>query len=445
MSGLPRIAIVGRPNVGKSTLFNCLLRKRVAIVERFSGVTRDRISALMRIGRRMVELVDTGGMGIPDVPTIAGKVQAQIETAVKEADLLLFVVDVSEGLAPLDEEAAQFLRVSEKPAILVANKADDKTRAQNATAFFSLGMGEPFAMSAKNMLGRRELLAMLEERLVEIAPDSEEEKPEIRFAVVGRRNVGKSTLVNALAGDERVIVSDMPGTTRDSVDVPLRQGAKFMVAVDTAGVRKKGKLDDSVEFFSRVRTEQAIRTSDVVLFLLDAVMDISRVDKKLASYIVERGKPCVIVVNKWDLVGETPVEKYGEYIRKLMPNLWYAPIVFISALTGAKVEAPVHVAAQLKEQAEYRVGTGILNRLIEDAVAKRRPGGRKGPQPKIFYATQPRTSPPTVVLFVNNPKFFTKRYIRYIENFLRNKLPFSEIPLIIRLKSRGDGDAKKRK
>ncbi len=434
---IPQIAIVGRPNVGKSTLFNCLLGKRIAIVERFSGVTRDRISSLLYLGRRVVELVDTGGMGIPAQKSIADKVQAQIEMAVEEADLLLFVVDVTEGLVPLDEEVARFLHESGKPAMLIANKADNKRMAQDASVFFKLGMGDPFPMSAKNNLGRPELLTLLEEHVKEVAEAPEGEKPEMRIAIVGKRNVGKSTLVNALAQAERMVVSDVPGTTRDAVDVPFRAGAKFMIAVDTAGIRKKNKLDDSVEFFSRVRTEAAIRTAGVVLFLLDATSDISRVDKKLASYIIEHGRPCVIVVNKWDLAGDTPVEKFGDYVRKMLPNLHYAPIVFISALTGAKVQAPVLVAMQLHEQASYRVGTGMLNRLIEEALARRSPGRRKGPRPKIFYATQARVNPPTIILFVNNPGLFTKRYLRFIESFLRNRLSFSEIPIIIKLKARG--------
>lgn len=438
MAGIPRIAIVGRPNVGKSTLFNCLLRKRVAIVERFSGVTRDRISALLRLGGRTVELADTGGMGIPAEPSIAGKVQAQIETAVQEADFLLFITDVSEGVTPLDAEVSEFLRKSGKPVLLVANKADDDRRTQEAAAFFELGMGEPFAMSAKNNLGRGELLSVLENRVEEIVPAAEEERSGLRIAIVGKRNVGKSTLVNALAQAERVIVSAVPGTTRDSVEVPFRAGTKFMVAVDTAGIRRKGKLEDSVEFFSRARTEQAIRTAGVVLFMLDATSDITRVDKKLAAYIIEHGRPCVIVVNKWDLAGDLPVEEFGAYVRKILPNLRYAPIVFVSALTGAKVEAPARLAEQLHEQASFRVGTGMLNRLIEEATIRRSPGTRKGPRPKIFYATQARTNPPTIVLFVNNPKLFNKRYLRYIEGFLRDRLPFAEIPILIKLRARGE-------
>ncbi len=434
---IPVIAIVGRPNVGKSTLFNCLLKKRIAIVERFSGVTRDRISSLLRLGDRTVELVDTGGMGIPAESSIAGKVQAQIETAVSDADLLLFVVDAAEGLVPLDGEAADFLRKSGKPAVLIANKADNEKLAGEAASFHKLGMGESFAMSAKNNIGRDELLKMLADRVSDLAPGEDSEKPEMRIAVVGKRNVGKSTLVNALAGAERVVVSPVPGTTRDAVDVPFHAGAKFVVAVDTAGVRKKGKLDDSVEFFSRVRTESAIRTAGVVLLLLDVTTDISRVDKKLASYIVEHGRPCVIVANKWDLAGETPIEKFGDYIRKMFPNLHYAPIVFTSALNGMNIQAPVALAMQLYEQASYRVGTGMLNRLVEEAVTRRSPRSRKGPSPKIFYATQARTNPPTIVLFVNNPKLLTKRYLRYLENFLRDRLPFAEIPLVFKLKPRG--------
>lgn len=440
---IPQAAIVGRPNVGKSTLFNCLLKKRVAIVERFSGVTRDRISSLLHVGQRSVELTDTGGMFAgrrTAASSIAGKVQSQIETAVDEANLLLFVVDVSEGLVPLDEEAAAFIRKSNKPVILVANKADNKRSRQAAAAFHKLGLGEPFAMSAKNNLGRGELLEMIEKHLKKIAPAQPGETPEMRVAVVGKRNVGKSTLVNALAGVQRVIVDPVPGTTRDSVDVPLRAGTKFMVAVDTAGMRKKRRLDDSVEFFSRVRTEAAIRTASVVLLLLDAGAAISRVDKKLASYIIEHARPCVIVVNKWDLAGDIPTGEFGDYVRKKLTNLHYAPIVFTSALNSTNVSAALSVAGQLHEQGSYRAGTGMLNRMIQDAVARRSPGrrgGKRGPRPKILYATQAQVRPPTVVLFVNNPKLFTKRYLRYIENYLRSHLPFSEIPIRIKLKPRG--------
>jgi GTP-binding protein len=437
-----QVAIVGRPNVGKSTLFNCLLKKRVAIVERFAGVTRDRISSPLPLGSRTVELVDTGGMGIPAEAAIADKVQAQIEAAMAEADFLLFVVDVAEGVTTLDEEVAELIRKSAKPAMLVANKADNDKLALEAAQFHGLGFGEPFPMSAKNKLGRLALIEMLEGRLGESAREAQEEKaPEMRIAVVGKRNAGKSTLVNALAGAERVIVSDVPGTTRDSIDVPFAMGAKFMVAVDTAGLRKKGKLDDSVEFFSRVRTETAIRTASVVLLLLDATTDITRVDKKLAAYVIEHGRPCVIVVNKWDLAEGISTQEFGEYVRRMLPSLEYAPVIFASALRGFNIFETAQVAAQLREQASFQVGTGVLNRLIEQATAKRSGGARKGPRPKIFYATQTRVNPPAITLFVNSPKLFTKSYLRYLEGFLRDNLPFSEIPLVIRLKSRGAKDA----
>ncbi len=438
MGRIPQVVIVGRPNVGKSTLFNCLLKKRLAIVERFSGVTRDRVSALLRLGGKTVEIVDTGGMGIPAARSIAQKVQAQIETAIESADLLLLVVDANEGLVPLDEEVAERIRRSSKLTVLVANKADNERRTREAAQFYKLGLGEPFPMSAKNSTGRDELLKLLEVNLAGLAPVAGDKPPEVRIAVVGKRNAGKSTLVNALAGAERVIVDSAPGTTRDAVDVPIRVGAKFMVAVDTAGVRKKGKLDDSVEFFSRVRTEQAIRTASVVLLLLDATTKISRVDKKLAAFITGYSRPCVIVVNKWDLSEDVPTGMFGKYVRDKLSGLHYAPIVFTAAVDGTNVFAAIDVAMGLYEQGSFRIGTGVLNRLVEDAVAQRAPSSRKGPRPKVFYATQPQVNPPTIVLFVNQPGLFSKQYLRYLENYFRDKLPYSEIPIRIKLKSRAE-------
>lgn len=426
------VAIVGRPNVGKSTLFNCLLGRRVAIVERFPGVTRDRITGVVQHGEVFFELTDTGGIGLSG-DEIASKMAEQIETAIEEADLLIFVTDVREGLVPLDEMVALKLRKTSKPVILVANKADTRDLETQAAQFHKLALGNVLPVCAIEGRGKEELLDRISEK---IPARRSPPVPHMKIAIIGRRNVGKSTFVNALARKERVIVTPKPGTTRDAIEVPFYKGTKLFVAVDTAGIRKKGKLEDSVEFFARCRQEAAIKRADIILLLLEATQTISRVDKKMAQLVLSEGKPCVIVVNKWDLAKGVQTEEFARYVRALLPALRFAPIIFTSALKKTHVFDAVELARSLFEQGKYRVPTAKLNRIVQEALSRRSPGTRKGAQPKIFYATQAETSSPTIVLFVNNTSLFSAGYLRYLENFFRNNLPFSEIPIRLKLRSR---------
>lgn len=425
--GLPVVAIVGRPNVGKSSIFNRLARRRIAIVDPTSGVTRDRVSTEMSHGRKRFELMDTGGIGIQDVEEMAHHVEEQIDVALEKASIIVFVVDVRDGLVPLDEVVAERLRHVNKPVLLVANKVDDPSLVPLRAEFFKLGFGEPLAFSAHHGHGRRELL----EEIVALIPSGAAvpREPLMKLAVVGRRNVGKSTLINTLAREERMIVSEIPGTTRDSVDVRFELNGRVFVAIDTAGVRKRRQVEGSVEFYGLARARRSVRRADVVLFMLDATAEISQVDKKLGAYIAEQFKPCIIVVNKWDLAGETETEKFAEYVRYWLPGLSYAPISFISARDAANVVDTIGLAEELHRQAGIRVGTSELNRVIRDALTERPPKRQRGRLAKIFFATQVTVAPPTFVLFVNHPALFDAAYERYLANRLREKFPFSEVPL----------------
>ncbi|MFQ5957422.1 MAG: ribosome biogenesis GTPase Der [Candidatus Brocadiales bacterium] len=426
-TGLPVVAIVGRPNVGKSSIFNRLVKRRIAIVDPTSGVTRDRVSAELSHGGKRFELVDTGGIGIQDVEEMAHHVEEQIEAALEKASIIVFVVDVRDGIVPLDKVAAERLRHVNKPVLLVANKVDDPSLITLKAEFFKLGFGEPLAFSAQQGFGRAELL----EEIVALVPfgTTALEEPQMQLAVVGRRNVGKSTLINTLAQEERMIVSEIPGTTRDSVDVRFELNGKVFVAIDTAGVRKKRQVEGSVEFYGLSRAKSSVRRASVVLFLLDATEEISQVDKRLGAYIAEQFRPCIIVVNKWDLAVDTDTEEFVRYVRYCLPGLSYAPVSFISARNAENVVDTVGLAEELYRQAGTRVSTSELNKVIGDAVAERPTKRKRGRAAKIFFATQVTVAPPTFVLFVNQPSFFDASYERYLANRLRDKFSFSEVPL----------------
>ena len=433
-TGLPLVAIVGRPNVGKSTLFNRLIGRRLAVEERVPGVTRDVVTALATHNDHPFELADTGGMldAVPD-DEILRKSQEMIARALEEADLIIFVVDAEEGLHPLDEFLAERLRRTSKPLILVANKADNPRRTMELGEFHRLGLGEPLPVSAVHNIGTGELLDEIVSRLPKTRKP---QLPPMRIAIVGKRNAGKSTLLNCFLKTERVIVSETPGTTRDAVEVLIERGRHRFIAIDTAGLRRRGKIDDSVELFSSMRTEAAIQGASVVLFMIDAAVPVSRVDKKIAHAIVEAKRPCVLVVNKWDLAeGRATPEKYERYLRSTLHALDFAPIVLISALHDWNIDGLLDVAADLHRQSHFRCSTGRLNRIIQKAVQQRQPPRvSTTKQPKIYYATQPQTSPPTIILFVNNPAWFSKEWLRYLEDFLRDNLPFSEVPIRIELR-----------
>jgi len=435
---IPSVAIVGRANVGKSTLFNALCRSRIAIVDPTPGITRDRIAQEARVHDRTVELVDTGGVGMESAVEIADDVDMQIQIAIAQAHLILFVVDARAGRHPLDNEIAQRLRLAEKQVMVVANKADQDKDAQGVGEFFALGLGDPLAVSATQGKGMEEL----RDRIVALLPPAEEaeaRREPIKVAFVGRRNVGKSTLINFLARAPRVIVSEMPGTTRDSVDVRFEAGDLDFIAIDTAGVRKKKQIIESVDFYSHVRTENAIARADVVVHILDAATNIGKVDKQLADQVTTRYKPCVIAVNKMDLVAQMAgEEEFLEYVRSHLPGLRFAPVVCMSAKTGENVFQMLGVAHELFEQAKERVRTSELNKVVGAIVTKRRPPSRTRHLGNILYATQLGSQPPTIALFVNDSATIAPDYERYVANQLRAALPFSNVPvrLVIRRRER---------
>ena len=435
------VAIVGRPNVGKSSLLNCLSGRMISIVDPTPGVTRDRVSAFCEFDDVYFELVDTGGYGVQDGDQLTPHIEQQILYAIDAARVVLFVVDVREGLTPLDRRVARLLRQFERDVILVANKADTPRYDVQATEFFSLGFGEPRCVSAKHGRGRGDLIERLVERIRPVAGE-EPGEPVMKIALVGARNVGKSTFVNALAGEPRVIVSEVPGTTRDAIDVWFERDGRTFVAIDTAGVRKKSKLGSDIEFYSLIRAQRSIRRADVVLFLIDAARPVGQVDKKLGRYIAENEKPVVLVVNKWDLAkGRAGSEDYGQYLTRVLPELGYAPVTFVTATADRNVRTTIDVAQGLFKQAGTRVGTGRLNEALQAALSARRPGARRGLKlPKIYYATQVDVRPPTIVLFVNDPSLISEDYRRFLLNRMRELLPFPEVPIRLLFRSHRRGE-----
>ena len=443
---LPKVVIVGRPNVGKSSLFNWLAGRKIAIVDNLAGVTRDRVGTLAQIGDdenpRFFELVDTGGVGMVDRDDLSDDVDRQIDTAMNEASLILFVVDIRDELMPLDEEVAQRLRYLKTPVIMVMNKADYPEIDQRGGEFYKLGRGKPIAVSAQQNRNRKPLLKLIEDML----PSSDEEKPAeavMKIAVVGRPNTGKSTFINTLAQAERMIVSERPGTTRDSVDVHFELDGLPFLAIDTAGVRRKAKIRDSLDFYSIHRAERSVRRADVVLMFIDPTQGITRLDKQLADYIAKEYKPCIFTVNKWDLMltdqndpSQGNMARFANVVQHAFRNMNYMPLAFITAQTGKNVKALLNLAQSLFKQYNRRVSTGTLNRVLREAVDAHPPAMRENRSPRVYYATQVGTAPPTIVLFVNSTRLFDPTYQRYLLNVFREKLPFRDIPIKLYLRSR---------
>jgi len=439
---LPVIAIVGRPNVGKSSLFNRLVGEPIAIVDPTPGVTRDRLlHEVDRDGWRF-EVVDTGGIGIVDEHKLEADVYRQVERAIGTADRIIFLTDGRDGVTHQDREIATRLRPLGARVVLVVNKLDHDGLDPELYPFLSLGLGEPVGISAAQARGLHDML----ERVCGDLPGARKDQPEapvpfdgrIRICLAGRRNVGKSSLTNSLCGEERVIVADLPGTTRDAIDVPLHRPEGEFILIDTAGLRKKNQIEQDLEFYAACRTERAIKRADVVLMVLDAGDEVGMVDKKIAHFCEVEGKPTVIVINKWDLAeqGGAKRAQYAEWLYDRLPGLRYAPVTFTCALNGYNVGEALRLATELHAETQARVSTSELNQLIEAAVQKRRPK-RLGPVPtKLYYGTQVHSLPPTFIFFVNRTDWIEPGYSRYLENFLRERLPFKRVPLRILFKAR---------
>ncbi len=440
---MPRIAIVGRPNVGKSTLLNRMCGSRVAIVEPTAGVTRDRISVPVRLpsdeGPRWVEVIDTGGVGIVDRDDLGPHVEGQVNTALVAADLVLFVVDVRDGITPLDREVAGLLRGRDVPILLVVNKEEGLALEWDVDVFYQLGIGEQlFGISAQNGLGLSPLYECILEHLPSALPERPEERDSMKLAVVGRRNAGKSTLINHWAREERMIVSEVPGTTRDAVDVLFERGGENFIAIDSAGLRKPSKVADAIEFFSEARSRKTVRRSDVVILMFDVTEKISSIEKRLARYVVDHHKPVILAANKWDLIeNDLSPEDFRDYLDKQLPGLFFAPILFLSAKEGERADTLLSLAKELVIQAAQRVPTAQLNTTLKKALEARNPSS-KGYRVRLRYATQAETTPPTFVLFVNDKKLIGKDYLRYLTNRIREDLPFPEVPVRIVLRDSKD-------
>ncbi len=431
------VAIVGRPNVGKSTLFNRLVGGRVAIVEGVPGVTRDRLYQDAEWNNRRFTLVDTGGLDYQDEGVIISHIRKQAELAIEEAELVLFVVDARAGLTGTDEDVAKVLRRSEKPVILVANKVENFDKAHELYELYRLGLGDPIPVSAAEGLNTGDLL----DRVVQKLPSAEEEKIEddvIKIAVIGRPNVGKSSLVNALLGEERVIVSNIPGTTRDAIDSYIVRGDKKYSIIDTAGIRRRSKIDLSTERYSVIRSLRAVDRCDIVLMLIDAVEQLTDQDKRIAGYAHEKGRASILVVNKWDLVekDDRTANRYIENLRDGLGFMQYAPALFISALTHQRVHRVLELVDYVSEQQNMRIATTDLNQLLRDAILHNATPQDKGRHLKIFYATQAAVRPPTIILFVNDPELMHFSYLRYLENQLRSAYGFEGTPIKLVMRKR---------
>ncbi|MBR5913712.1 MAG: ribosome biogenesis GTPase Der [Selenomonadaceae bacterium] len=438
----PIVAIVGRPNVGKSTLFNQIGKKRLSIVDDMPGVTRDRIYMDAVWLDHEFTLIDTGGIEILSKDKILTDIRAQADIAMDEADVIVFVVDGRAGITSSDEEIAKILRGTNKPVIVAVNKVDSIQLDVNTYEFYNLGLGTPIGISASNALNLGDLLDAVTEHFPKIDKDIHEDD-EIRIAVIGRPNVGKSSLVNALLGEERVIVSDIPGTTRDAIDTHFfKDGMKFTL-IDTAGMRRKSKIDAPIERYSVMRSLRAIDRADVVLMLIEAPVGITEQDKKIAGYAHDSGKGCVIVVNKWDIFPnkhDRSTNRFTDELRAELGFLQYAPVLYASALTGQRVDRVTELVKFVAEQQSMRIQTSALNELIRDAVAVNPPPTKKGKQLKIMFVTQADICPPRFVLFVNNPELVHFSYLRFIENRLRESYGFEGTPLKFVIRKRNEED-----
>jgi len=432
----PIVAIVGRPNVGKSTLFNRLIDERLAIVSETAGTTRDRLYGEAEFAGREFIVVDTGGLALDDRADLPGTpaamlagVRAQAQVAIDEADEIIFMVDVEQGVTPSDSEIANILRRTKKPVYLVANKADNDARVQNAVEFFQLGVGDPIAISALHGVGTGDLLDQIIKNLPPETTDVPSDIPHL--AIVGRPNVGKSSLLNAILGEERSMVSDIPGTTRDAIDTEIVWDGQPVILIDTAGLRKRGQIEPGIEKYSSLRAFRAIQRADVALLVIDAADGVMAQDQHVASYILDEGKGVVIVINKWDLIAkeQRTMEEYTARMRAQLDFIAYAPIVYVSAKTHQRVRHVIDKAFDVRKAWQQRVPTGELNEMLRQATMKHAPTSKGKRQLKFLYATQVEGSPPTFVFFVNDKRLVHFTYERYLENQLRERWGFEGAPL----------------
>jgi GTPase len=433
---IPRVAIVGRPNVGKSSLFNRLVGRRVSIVEPTAGVTRDRVAVPMQVAGRRFELVDTGGLGLVDEALLKEHIEAQIGVALASADVVVFVVDAKDGRVPGDDYVAQRLRPLGKTVLLVANKVEAHHEELALPGWQRLGFGDPIAVSAKEGFGASVLLERVVAALPAKQPDEDEPEGDVlRFAIVGKRNSGKSTLLNQLAGEERVIVSEIPGTTRDAIDVAFEFDGRKLLAIDTAGVRKKKSLEHAIELFAHARSNDSIRRAHVCVHMFDVREPISQVDKGLAAYCVEHHKPVVLVGNKIDLAPELDLKKWDAYLKQQLPGLDHAPVVFVSARDKLNVDDMLGLLFELRAQTRVDMPTARLNKVLQQARDRLLPSSG-GHFPKLFYGTQTGVEPLSVLVFVNEPRLFRGQYERYLTQVLRDAFDCPEVPIRLAFRRR---------
>lgn len=461
----PIVALVGRPNVGKSTLFNRLVGQRKAIVEDLAGTTRDRLYGDADWAGRDFIVVDTGGLDFtPPLPPpgpsrerrgeggVTGfqagvasrlflrEIREQAEIAIAEAEVIVLLVDGEAGLTSADQDVAALLRRTDKPVILAVNKADNQKRRSEAVEFYALGLGDPIPVSALHGAGTGDLLDAIVAGLPPAEAEDEAEDETIKIAILGRPNVGKSSLLNKLLGEERVIVSDVPGTTRDAIDMPIQYEGLDVVLIDTAGIRRRGKIESGVEKYSFLRSLKAVSRADVCLLLIDAVDMVTAQDAHIAGYILEEAKSVVVIINKWDLVEKdtTTMNEYTARVRNELKFLDYVPVLFISAKSGQRVDKVLPLALQVQEERLRRISTGEVNRLLREAIAKNPPKGAQRHRLKFYYATQAGVDPPTFVFFVNDRNLVHFSYERYLENTIREQYGFLGTPLRLVFRSRGE-------
>jgi len=440
MMAKPIVAVIGRPNVGKSTFFNKIAGKRIAIVEDKPGITRDRIYAEVEWLNTPFILIDTGGIEPESKDIIFSQMRRQAEIAMETADVILFMVDGREGMLPADEEVAKLLRKTGKPVLLVVNKVDTNRLPDEFYDFYQLGFGEPIPISSANALGLGDLLDEVIAHFPQKGVESEEDDA-IKVAVIGKPNVGKSSIINAILNEERVIVSDIAGTTRDAIDTPFTDGEDKYIFIDTAGIRRKSKIQENIERYSVIRALTAIERANVCLMVIDATMGVTEQDKKIAGYAHDQGKACLIVVNKWDLIEKetNTMDLFRKDIQNELAFMTYAPVLFVSAKTKQRINRILEIIKFISNQHSMRIPTGRLNDLISEAILLNQPPSDKGRRLKIFYATQTGVRPPRFVIFVNDKELTHFSYTRYLENKLREAFGFEGTPIQIIYRNKGEG------